>query len=761
MFTILSSVIRKMHQEPHKGAIKPIPIIKRLPFINRSFSIGRQEDAHEFLRCLLYALHKAELKNAGLKESKAGRRGETTSIHTICGGYLRNQVHCPSCGHNSNTFDPFLDLSLDVSNGIRTLGKALQRFVSKETLDAQNKYKCEHCHKRVCAEKRMTVRVPPNCLTVQFKRFSFERYGGMMGHLPMSHMGLSKKKMKKVMMRGRIGGSSGKIDHYIEYPLNLDLTPAMSDIAKAEHIPAMYDLHGVLVHMGHSTNSGHYYSYIKSPAGQWYLMDDSSVRIVSANEALRQRAYMLFYSRREYVPPLFRTNNAAADVEQANSASGFRGDLQSKTITDNVGTDRGNEDTGESISIRGGSTSLGSSSPTEKLNVRTSKQESRENAQDGLPLPDNKLPPPQVFNGGIKHASNENILRVDPQALSKGQRKKIRKELSNRVEHNSIDISIANALLRAAGSEPLPVACQKTTSSPDKPSDFRNLHTARGESQPANDAASVAQVFRSRVSDRDKGNDIETLSSVQWTPQASFMGNKNTLTYLMEGDTSSTEDGEDPTSTDSIRRHAVDYAACLSADEEAENSENSQSEEGTKHPSSNSQMRKDMEKGPERVEVTGNRRRYVQLLSNTAGNSSFSAVSKKNAEILVGSTSRNSLDVGTWDDTPASTANTLPAKAYMLSKAPTPYNTYDDRKEWNALLDEGRKPKKKKRSRVEASLDHQPNPFQKKLDEYGSNQPGYEKGGPRQSPKKSRLSLVVQKARDGINRFFSKKSRKQ
>lgn len=128
MFTILSKVIKGMHHRPN-GVFKPTPIIQRLPLLNRIFHVGRQEDAHEFLRCLLYALHKDELKNAGLKESKAGRRAETNAIHTIYGGYLRNQVHCPSCGHNSNTFDPFLDLSLDVSNGVRTLGQALLRYV--------------------------------------------------------------------------------------------------------------------------------------------------------------------------------------------------------------------------------------------------------------------------------------------------------------------------------------------------------------------------------------------------------------------------------------------------------------------------------------------------------------------------------------------------------------------------------------------------------------------------------------------------------
>jgi hypothetical protein len=41
----------------------------------------------------------------------------------------------------------------------------------------------------------------------------------------------------------------------------------------------MYNLYGVLVHAGYSSNSGHYYSYVRGPNGIWYLKDDSDVRV--------------------------------------------------------------------------------------------------------------------------------------------------------------------------------------------------------------------------------------------------------------------------------------------------------------------------------------------------------------------------------------------------------------------------------------------------------------------------------------------------
>lgn len=67
---------------------------------------------------------------------------EQTFVHQLFGGRLRSRVHCTECGHNSDTFDSILDLSLDLG-GARSLKDALENLVRVDVLKGQNKYKCE------------------------------------------------------------------------------------------------------------------------------------------------------------------------------------------------------------------------------------------------------------------------------------------------------------------------------------------------------------------------------------------------------------------------------------------------------------------------------------------------------------------------------------------------------------------------------------------------------------------------------------------
>lgn len=57
---------------------------------------------------------------------------------------MRSRVQCGECGHNSDTFDSILDLSLDIYN-MSGVKPALRKFVAIDTLKGADKYKCEKC----------------------------------------------------------------------------------------------------------------------------------------------------------------------------------------------------------------------------------------------------------------------------------------------------------------------------------------------------------------------------------------------------------------------------------------------------------------------------------------------------------------------------------------------------------------------------------------------------------------------------------------
>ncbi|KAJ2080320.1 hypothetical protein H4R24_003147 [Coemansia sp. RSA 988] len=242
-------------------SISPKSIVGRLKLMAKHMRVGRQEDAHEFLRLLVEAFQRSLL--TGIDPKIDRRIQETTMTHQIFGGYLQSQVSCGRCGYDSNTFDPLLDISLDIQGG-STVEKALRSFTRPETLTTSNRYRCEKCNKLVDATKQMTIYQLPRILTLQLKRFS--AFGG------------------------------GKIGRYVEFPLNLNMKSYVSRNSP-ECAPYDYTLYAVLVHAGGTSRSGHYYCFVKSPAGVWYELNDSTVHQVSERTVLRQSAYMLFYQR--------------------------------------------------------------------------------------------------------------------------------------------------------------------------------------------------------------------------------------------------------------------------------------------------------------------------------------------------------------------------------------------------------------------------------------------------------------------------------
>ncbi|XP_036428924.1 ubiquitin carboxyl-terminal hydrolase 42 [Colossoma macropomum] len=239
------------------NVIKPIGVLNELKRIAKHFRFGSQEDAHEFLRYTVDAMQKSCLPGNKLDRQTQA----TTLIHQIFGGYLRSRVKCLNCKAVSDTFDPYLDIALDIKTA-QTITKAFEQFVKPEQLDGDNAYKCAKCKKMVQASKRFTIHRSSNVLTVSLKRFA--NYNG------------------------------GKIAKDVRYSEYFDMRPFMS---QSHGEPQLYCLYAVLVHSGFSCHAGHYYCYVKASNGQWYQMNDSSVSVSDIRSVLNQQAYLLFYIR--------------------------------------------------------------------------------------------------------------------------------------------------------------------------------------------------------------------------------------------------------------------------------------------------------------------------------------------------------------------------------------------------------------------------------------------------------------------------------
>lgn len=139
---------------------------------------------------------------------------------------------------------------------------------------------------QVRADKQITIEEAPNVLTIHLKRFQY-------------------------------GGYGSKINRHIEFSTELNLEKFMSN---PECGPQMYDLYGVLVHLGSSVHSGHYYCFVRAGNGLWNKCDDAHVGQTSERNVLAQQAYILFYVRRDSRLPPDALRKAAKAAAKAAAA---------------------------------------------------------------------------------------------------------------------------------------------------------------------------------------------------------------------------------------------------------------------------------------------------------------------------------------------------------------------------------------------------------------------------------------------------------
>ncbi|XP_008796260.2 ubiquitin carboxyl-terminal hydrolase 21-like [Phoenix dactylifera] len=270
------------------NVISPRRIADNMSKISSCFQLGNQGDAHEFLHALLDSLHGCCLDPI-LKDHPSSLEKDSL-VKQVFGGRLRSQLRCCDCGHCSDTFEPLLDLSLEIGD-VDTLTDALVSFTKVEKLDdPEAKFTCEGCKAQVLVEKQLKLDQAPEIVALQLKRFK------------------------------SIGFFATKIEKFVEYPLELDLNPFLS--CPEDGAQLKYDLYAVLVHDG-SPYSGHYYCFVRSSPTAWFQMNDSEVARVSETHVLKESAFILFYIK-QGSSPWFSTLMEAQkvpDLDGSNDAS--------------------------------------------------------------------------------------------------------------------------------------------------------------------------------------------------------------------------------------------------------------------------------------------------------------------------------------------------------------------------------------------------------------------------------------------------------
>ncbi|XP_073898984.1 ubiquitin carboxyl-terminal hydrolase 17-like protein 6 [Castor canadensis] len=231
-------------------------VIQPLRALVTGFHKYKQEDAHEFLMFVLGAMQNSCLPGHKDLDPQAEN---TSLVCQLFGGYWRSQIKCLRCHGISDTFDPYLDISLDIK-AAQSVQEALKCLVKPENLDGEEAYDCATCLSRVPATKTLTLKTVPKVLILVLKRFC--DFTGV------------------------------KIGRVVQYPECIDMQPYMSH---QNTEPLVYVLYAVLVHAGLSCHSGHYLCYIKAGNGHWYEMDDAKVTPCGITSVLNRQAYVLFY----------------------------------------------------------------------------------------------------------------------------------------------------------------------------------------------------------------------------------------------------------------------------------------------------------------------------------------------------------------------------------------------------------------------------------------------------------------------------------
>ncbi|KAG3086349.1 hypothetical protein PI124_g16583 [Phytophthora idaei] len=263
-----------------------------------------QQDAQEFSKLLL-----AHLRTI-FGQSRFSRHWDL--VDRIFQGQMSYVTKCLKCKNKSMRPSSYYEISLNIK-GHKTVEDCIGSYLSAEVLEGENKYFCEHCDAKQCAERYLELKpqaLPPT-LMVQLMRFVYDANAGR------------KKKLTDV----------------IEINETLNMTELLRRSGHAEAFDgsgdAIYRLQGYLNHRGKSAHVGHYTASVAYPkpgkpddesAVDWFEFDDAAVTDMTKSDAAKERSPGKKIRSRDIYMLLYVRDDAASSNNTGSSSSALNGD---------------------------------------------------------------------------------------------------------------------------------------------------------------------------------------------------------------------------------------------------------------------------------------------------------------------------------------------------------------------------------------------------------------------------------------------------
>lgn len=298
LFSALRSLYVYISKNPaDKGAVAPRAFIDKLRDGNQLFRGAMHQDAHEFLNYLLNKIVEEIQCDKHHRDKDASPSNDSaedlsssvatlnnpptltvhsetsqqagTLVHRLFEGTLTSETRCLTCETVSSRDESFLDLSIDIEQN-SSVTACLRQFSASEMLCQRNKFFCDSCCGLQEAEKRMKIKTLPNVLALHLKRFKYQ------------------EDLRKYI----------KLTYRVAFPFELRLFNTVDEV---ENPDRLYELFGIVVHIGSGPHHGHYVAIVKGPH-TWLVFDDDKIESIKESEIPRYfgdagsgSAYVLYY----------------------------------------------------------------------------------------------------------------------------------------------------------------------------------------------------------------------------------------------------------------------------------------------------------------------------------------------------------------------------------------------------------------------------------------------------------------------------------